>query len=507
MKFPPIIALLLGSGLVACGSPSADGPEAHAVSCEDLGSRTFGDASVSSAQLVTAGTFMPPAPDYMPFSMDYAALPAFCRVTGTIRPTADSDIRFELWLPADHWNGRFLQTGNGGAAGLIVYSSMVEPLLRGYAVANTDTGHRGSIADFSWAVGHPEKLTDYQYRAVHELTVAGQAITSAHYGKAPEKAYWLGCSTGGRQGLKEAQRYPTDYDAVVAGAPANNWSPLVSQSMMIEHSIGPGGLGADKLGLLKEAAIAACDDRDGVADRVIGDPRRCDFDPASLQCADGPSDDCLTPLEVRTARKIYAGLVSGTGEVLMPGTGPGSETAWAPPGFHIGTNYYRNVVMQDPDWDPATFDVDADLARAEEIDGGAAKAMDPDLSAFLAHGGKLLLYHGTTDGLIPAGNTVRYFESVVDALGQETVDAGVRFYLVPGMDHCAGGEGAYRIDWLAAMENWVEENRPPAALPASHPAAEPGQAFTRPACAYPEIASYTGNGDVDDAASFACLAP
>ncbi len=487
------------------------------VECEDLASLTVSNTTIATAATVAAGSFEPPVPDSPIFAADYSRLPTFCRVTGSIKPTPDSDIRFELWLP-ENWNGKFMQTGNGVAAGSIVLSSLSDPLSRGYAVTNTDTGHQGTVEDFSWAVGHPEKMIDFQYRAVHELTIVGKAITEAHYGRAPEKSYWDGCSTGGRQGLKEAQMFSEDYDAIIAGAPASNWTPLLSLSILIQTNLGPGGLGVDKLGLLKEAAIAACDARDGVTDRVIADPGTCGFDPASLQCASGETGQCLSQTEVAAARRIYTGVVNEAGDVLMPGTGFGGEPAWAAYAswFSIGTNYFRNVVMNDPEWDPADFDVDTDLARAERVDGGAADAMDPDLSEFIARGGKLITYHGTTDGGIPYGNSVNYHESLINRLGEDAAEDSVKFYLVPGMDHCAGGEGAFMIDWLTALEDWAEEGQTPGALDAAHPAVMPGglggppapsEPFTRPACVYPLVAKYKGSGADTDAANFECVAP
>ena len=271
--------------------------------------------------------------------------------------------------------------------------------------------------------------------------------------------------------------------------------------------------------MLKEAAIAACDAQDGVTDRVIGRPDQCRFDPAATQCATGQSGQCLSPNEVAAAKRIYAGLGDERGQILMPGTGPGSEPLWgayASPGFAIGTNYFRNVVVKDPAWDPATFNASSDFARAEQVDNGAAKAMDPDLSAFIARGGKLITYHGTTDGLIPYGNSVNYYESVVAKVGKSAAEDSVRLYLVPGMDHCAGGEGAFAIDWLTPLENWVEKGEAPRALPAAHPAAVPGppgappassKPFTRWTCVYPLVAQYKGSGDASQAASFACVAP
>jgi feruloyl esterase len=393
--------------------------------------------------------------------------------------------------------------------------------MRGYAVANTDTGHRRGGGDFSWAVGQPEKLVDFQYRAMHELTVVGKMITDLHYGEEHDKAHWLGCSQGGRQGLKEAQRYPTDYDAIVAGAPASNWVPLMGLSIKIQRNFGPEGLNSESLGLLTEGAIAACDADDGVADRVIASPGTCGFDPATLQC--GVSDsttECLSASEVAAANRICAGLVNAAGDVVYPGTGPGSEQQWAgyaAPQFRIGSNYFQNVVVNDPNWDPATFDVDRDVALAAAQDAGATDAMDPDLSAFIERGGKLLVFHGTTDGLIPYGNSVNYHESVIKELGEDAVSNSVKLYLVPGMGHCAGGNGAHQIDWLSAIEGWVENGQTPGALHAEHPATargvpgapagSPSSPFTRVVCPYPEVARYEGTGDDTDAVNFQCIAP
>ena len=243
MRLTAGLTFVVGLGIAACGrAPDAPPPVAAAQPprlCADLAMLTVANTSITTAETVAAGAFQSPTPGFPGFSADYSKLPAFCRVAGSIKPTTASDIRFELWLPEAAWNGRFMQTGNGGAAGSIVYESLADPLARGYAVANTDTGHEGTAGDFAWAAGQPEKLTDYQYRAVHELTVAGKAITAARYGRAAEKSYWDGCSTGGRQGLKEAQRFPDDYDAVIAGAPANNWSPLMASSVLIQREMGP----------------------------------------------------------------------------------------------------------------------------------------------------------------------------------------------------------------------------------------------------------------------------
>jgi feruloyl esterase len=484
-------------------------------SCADLAAGAWPNATIAAA-IVAAGAFQAPRPPRPGTpTADFATLPEFCRVTGSITPSADSDIRFELWLPTRNWNGRFLQTGNGGAAGSIVYETLADPLARGYAVANTDTGHQGEQGDFTWAVNHPERLIDYQYRAVHELTLVGKALTTAWYGRPPARAYWNGCSAGGRQGLKEAQRFPDDYDAIVAGAPASNWSALMALSIIVERNLtGADVLSVDKLGLLKEAAIAACDAQDGVVDRVIGRPAACRFDPASLQCRAGHADACLSATEVAAAKRIYAGVVDGAGRALLAGPGPGSETQWAifaSPQFRfsIGSSYFRHVVARDPAWTPASFDVDVDLARAEALDAGAANAMDPDLSAFVARGGKLLTYHGTADGLIPYANSIDYHDRVV-AHGADTVQEHFALYLVPGMAHCGGGDGASAIDWLGALEAWDATGQAPSSIRGTHhpPAVSANDVtkpFTRPICRYPQWPAYTGIGDESDATNWSCV--
>jgi feruloyl esterase len=513
-----VVMLSVAAAALAARDLKRQAPSAGSAgprSCAELATLTVPHTTIVT-ETVAAGAFRPSQPENGPVpAVDYTTLPEFCRVSGSIAPSADSDIRFELWLPARNWNGKFLQTGNGAAAGSILYSTLANPLSRGYAVANTDTGHRGGGGDFAWAADHPEKLIDYQYRAVHELTLVGKAVTAARYGAPPVKAYWNGCSTGGRQGLKEAQRFPDDYDAIVAGAPASNWSALTSFSILEQKNLsGPDALSLDKLGLLKEAAIAACDAQDGVADRVIGRPASCRFDPASLQCAATQTNACLSAAEVAAAKRLYAGVVNRAGDVLFPGTGPGSEPQWAIPAsptspiFAIGTSYFRHVVAHDQSWDPATFDVDRDLPRAEAQDGGAAKAVDPDLSAFVARGGKLLTYHGTVDGVIPYRDSIAYYDNIVATLGVDTAKNHVALYLVPGMGHCGGGDGASVVDWLGALERWDETGTPLGTLRGTHPAPARGTSkpFTRPICPYPQWPTYNGTGDETDAANWACAA-
>jgi feruloyl esterase len=491
----------------ALGGASAAQPTA----CADLGAVKIPATTITKAETVPAGVFVPPGPPPPQLSVrpDYKTLPAFCRVAASIKPTSDSNIRFEVWLPVEGWNGKFMGTGNGGAAGFIFYWNMTEPLARGYAVANTDTGHEGTIDDRSFAMGHPEKYRDFGWRAVHEMTVASKAIVAAHYGTQSRRSYWNGCSTGGRQGLKEAQRFPEDYDGVIAGAPAAHVSGQVSYSILVQRLLTDpkSPLPPAKLPLLKEAAIAACDGKDGVADRVISEPGNCTFDPASIQCKTGDSSNCLTPAEVAAARRIYAGVVNPrTGEHVVPGPGFGSEPSAGQfaSNFSIGTSHMRYAVLEKPDWDPFTFDFDADVEKIRAADGGTADAMNPDISAFAARGGKLLLYHGTTDGLVPYLNTVNYYQSVEAKLGSKVTRDHARLFLVPGMDHCRGGEGAFAIDYIGTLERWVEAGEAPDRMLARRPPG--GTQFTRLVCAYPQVPRYKGAGGNTDAANWECVA-
>jgi feruloyl esterase len=479
--------------------------------CETLAAMTLPGARITRAARVAAGAFAAPAPPPIPVRVDYSRLPAFCRIAAAISPTSDSSIKMEVWMPLENWNGKFVGVGNGGFSGEIWYFAMAEPLSRGYAVASTDTGHEGDQADASFAIGHPERLVDFSWRAVHEMTLEAKAIVAQHYGAAASRSYWVGCSSGGRQGLKEAQRFPADYDAISAGAPAADWVPLMAYAATVQRlmtdtstAIPPPGLT-----LLKEAAIAACDARDGVTDRVVDDPRSCTFDPGTLQCGPGRAENCLTPPQVQTARAIYAGVTSPrTGATIMPGPAPGGEPAWSaytPTAFPIGANYWRDQVMGNPNWSVASFDVDADVARARSLDQAELRTIDPDLRPFFSRGGKLLLWHGWTDGLIPAQNSIDYYQSALRSSGSGASDS-MRLFMLPGVDHCAGGEGTFIMDALGVLDDWVQNKQPPSRIVARRPL-QGGAVRTRPLCAYPQVAHYLGQGSTDDERNFACRAP
>ena len=429
------------------------------------------------------------------------AVPGHCRVAAVVTPTADSHIEMEVWMPLTKWNGKFQAVGNGGWAGSISRPAMAAALGEGYATASTDAGHKSSeTPGGSFALGHPERLVDYGYRAVHEMTAKAKAIIAAFYGQAPRFSYWNSCSNGGRQALMEAQRYPEDYDGMVAGAPAANWSGRALQSLWVAQAVHrdeASFIPPAKYPAIHQAVLAACDAADGVEDGVLEDPTRCDFDPAVLRCqgADGPS--CLTAAQVETARKIYEN------HGAYPGLAPGSELGWATYGsvkpFAIGEDHFKYVVTGNPAWEYRALDF-SNVARYRNP---TVDALDTNLKPFFARGGKLIQYHGWSDPQIPPLHSVDYYRSVVEAMGN--VDDSYRLFMVPGMQHCGGGEGPNQFNALAALERWREAGAPPGEIVAAH-VTNNRVDRTRPLCPYPQIARYKGVGSTNDAANFACVA-
>jgi feruloyl esterase len=486
---------------------------AHAEICESLTSlklphTTITLARVEQGDLSSLDNKTPGGP--------LTGLPAFCRVAGAISPVPDSLIKFEVWMPVTGWNHRFMAVGNGGFSGAPWIRFMAAAVRHGYAVASTDTGHQGDVADASFALGHPEKVIDFGYRSVHETTVKAKAIVATFYDAPAAKSYWDGCSSGGKQGLMEAQRYPDDFDGIIAGAPANNWERLTASAAWIEqatHLTPASALPNEKLAILHQAAIDACDASDGVKDGVIRDTLSCHFDPAVIQCKGSDSSACLSPQQVEAVRKIYAGPVNPrTHEKIFPGLEPGSEITWyafAGPALPIAASHFRYIIFKDPKWDVRTLNFDSDIAIAEKVDGGTLTATNLNLKPFFARGGKLILYHGLSDGLIAPQNTINYYKAVLKAVGP-AASTSMRLYLAPGMQHCFGGDGPSDFDLDASLAAWVEEGRIPGPVPASHypanaPPTKPDR--TRPLCPYPEVAKYKGSGNTDDAANFACTKP
>ncbi|HZT75569.1 MAG TPA: tannase/feruloyl esterase family alpha/beta hydrolase [Vicinamibacterales bacterium] len=499
---------------------TAAAPPSGGTACTSLAALTIPGVTVRDATSIQAGGFTPPG------SRTEIAVPAFCRVEAVARPTSDSEIKFEVWIPpVDAWNGKFAGVGNGGYMGSISYGAMATELRKGYATASTDTGHTGD--DMRFGQSHPEKIVDYAYRAVHVMTDAAKLIVRDAQGRFSERAYFVGCSAGGQQALSEAQRFPDDYDGIVAGDPANN---RIRQSFgflyawQVTHTAdGTPIIPPAKLQLLTKAAVDACDALDGLKDGLIDDPRKCHFDPGKLICKGEPSEgsgqaECLTQPQVEAARRMYDGLKSPrTSEQIYAGWPRGSEAFGDAPIQSWGTyvtdpkepmrlGFFKYFLFHDPNWDYHTIDWDRDLAYAEQKLGFFAP-VEKDLSALKKRGGKLLMYTGWMDPVVPPQDTVSYYDGVVKTMGglDRTKDF-FRFFAAPGMGHCGGGPGPNTFDALGAVEQWVEHGTAPDRLVASH--ATNGKIDrTRPLCPFPQVARYKGTGSIDDAASFVCAAP
>ena len=484
-------------------------------SCESLASLTLPNTRITLAQTVSAGAFTPPAAagaatPTPAAAQAFKALLRFCRVAATVKPTSDSDIKVEVWLPAGGWNGKFQAVGNGGWAGVISYSAMADAIRAGYASASTDTGHVGGRGTF--VLDHPEKLIDFAWRSEHEMTVKAKAIIQTFYGSAPNLSYWNGCSTGGRQGLKEAQKFPDDYDGIIAGAPANR----TAISLWIAAAVlkDPASyIPPSKYPIIHQAALAACDSRDGLEDGLIDDPTTCHFDPSVLLCKDADGPACLTASQVEAAHKIYSPAINPrTGQQLFSSLVPGTELGWGvqalgPEPYANGYDQYRYVVFKDPKWDWKTFNFDSDVVRSNLPENLPMNATDPNMKAFFSHGGKLLLYHGWSDPQVPTLNTIKYYQSVVEMMGgAANASTSIRLFLAPGMGHCGGGEGPNAFDKVGALEQWVEQGQAPERLNASHRTGGKVDR-TRPLCPYPQVAKYVGTGSRDDAANFVCQVP
>lgn len=493
--------------------------------CENLKSLNLPNVMFTKVESVPDGPFVPPTG---PGAAQAAAagapvgrggrgggpapvmLKAHCRAVMVLAPSSDSHIEMELWLPeAADWNGKFQAQGNGGWAGAITFPAMAQALKEGYATASNDTGHTGG--DPTFGLGHTEKLVDFAWRANHEMTVQSKAIISAYYGKASKLNYWNGCSTGGRQGLMEAQKFPADFDAVIAGAPANFQTHLHAWDMNVATTAIKDGqmfMTPGKLATLNKAVLAQCDAMDGVKDGLLNDPRKCKFDPAMLLCKGPDSDACLTAKQVEGAKLVYAAAKKKDGTFIFPGKEPGSELVWtqlnpvkAPIPLILGT--FQVATYQDANWDWHNYDLDRDVSAADEKFGYVNAPYD--LTAFKARGGKLLLYHGWNDTAISPENTINYYQNVLQKMGPKQ-DSWMRLYMVPGMNHCQGGVGPDQFNKMGVVERWRESNTAPEQILAEHVTGATVD-MTRPLCPYPQVAAYKGTGSTNDAASFTCKAP
>lgn len=499
-----------------------------------LTAATIDATHLDSAAFVSDGTFTPPRA-----AAPLAGLPAFCRVEATVSLAPDSRINFEVWVPRE-WNGKIVVTGNGGYSNALSYRDMALALSQGYAAVGGDTGHQTPTPDdLLWGVGHPDRIIDWGTRSIHAITGPARRIVEQTQGRAPRRSYLYGCSTGGHQGYAEIQRYPTDFDGVIAGAPGNNrvrlnvgflWQFLANRTPdETNNQLIP----AAKLPIITKAVVAACDRNDGVSDGVVDDPRTCRFDPAVLECKAADSTECLTGTQVSALRKMYEGARNPrTGESIYPGWPQSSEALTTAPNgspasgwqLYWGTteptraNFWRHWVFDVPNWNWWSFDFDRDLARADQRVGSMIDHTNPDLGAFKKRGGKAIVYQGWQDPVVNALDTIGYYERVRERQGsQAEVDRFFRLFLVPGMGHCAGGTGPTSFgnagtpapiadaqhDLLRALDAWVESGKAPERIIASR-VVDGKTVRTRPLCAYPRRAVYTGSGSTDDAAQFVC---
>jgi feruloyl esterase len=516
----------------ACAEPVVDAKQA----CAGLKKLALDRTEIIEATVVEAGqlTLAQGPADAM-----FKTLPSLCRVVAIAKPSTDSNIRIEVWLPLAGWNGKFFGAGNGGFAGSIYYHDLAVAVRSGYASGGTDTGHTGGATDSGWALGHPEKVTDFGFRGVHAMTTVSKAVVEAFYSSAPREAYFSSCSDGGREALMEAQRFPGDYNGILAGAPAYNWTSLLSRAAQVSKELLSGGnyLPASKLPAISKAVLAACGtDEPG---EFLADPRRCHFSPDALLCKGEETEACLTPAQAGGVKAIYGNTYTRDGKLEYPGLLPGGElgkNGWAGwitgegPGKSAGAAYpvgfFANLVYSKPDWDLNSFDLDRDLKAAQEKTGAALDAVNPDLSAFKARGGKLILYHGWNDPAISALETIDYYNSVAKDAVNGDAGSFVRLFLVPGMQHCGGGPGPVNFgqagptfdpalddaahNITTSLVEWVEMGTAPEQVIGwgTNAGSETDKSpiFGEPICAYPKAAHYKGSGNKAVSASYACVA-
>jgi feruloyl esterase len=511
----------------------AVGQTAPAVSCDSLAKLALPQATVTMAETVAAGEFkMPvepgapappaaaapsgptPPPGLAPaISPNQGANPEFCRFAATLKASSDSEVKIEVWMPLKGWNGKFLGVANTGWAGSVMYSGLLDGIQHGFAAGSTDSGHESvrGVPNGSFITGHPEKLVDYGHRAIHEMTIASKAVVKAYYGAAPKFSLFTGCSLGGMQALQEAYRFPEDYEGIVAGAPANPMTMFNAAqmwpAMVIFHDPAK-AIPASKFTIIHEAALKACAGPIGLKQGYIEHPDRCDFDPKALLCkgADGP--DCLTAPQVELMRAIYEGPVNPkTKEVIFPGPPRGAELQL---GMYTGStpmmnayNLYKFAVYQDPNWDWKTMDYDSSIETARKVVDPQMRAGN-DLTPFIKHGGKLMIYIGWTDYHNPM-ELVGYYNSILKNANDPKASDALRLFTIPGMDHCFGGFGCDTFDELGIIDKWVESGTAPEQFIAKK-VAEGKTVRTSVVCAYPKVARYKDSGDTEDAANFECAA-
>ena len=525
--FKPASLALSVAVAIGCSTPSVSTDSAASLNssatppvdaCSALASVVLPNTRIDGAKHIAAGGFeLPAGPGAPPGVAEtaFTGLPGFCQISATLAPSVDSDIKIEVWLPLEKdWNGKLAAVGNGVWAGSLSYFQMGDPLSRGYVTVATDTGHTGNGMDARWAVGHPEKMIDFGYRAVHEMTVTAKSLSETFYGNKPDYSLWASCSTGGRQGLMAAHRYPEDFDAISAMAPANPMTGLMTQSLWTgyqalrspEQALSPA-----ELNNIHQYYLQACDAIDSVEDGIVSHPLQCEFDPGALQCGVSEEQSCLSETQVETMRAVYAGVENPrTGEIMFSGFTPGSEQQliplmMGPTPFMAATSYMGDIVFEDPDWDFRDFDYDQDSQRATEAWGDTLDVPADGLDAFFERGGKLVLSHGWQDGLIPANNTIDFYNELHDHVSEQVAAEQLRLFMIPGMGHCAGGPGPHVFDVLGMVDELAQGAAMPDRIIVHNPTNSVTR--TRPLCRFPEVAVYTGEGSSDEAANFVCQKP
>jgi feruloyl esterase len=481
--------------------------------CDGLKALSTPRVTVMAADVVPAGVFVPPA---QPGPGRAAAapnaltpppepIPQHCRVKLTFKPTSDSNIYSELWMPTDNWNGKLLVVGNGGFAGSIQgYGDMQVALRLGYAAAATDTGHNAADGpNGMFALRHPEKIVDFAYRALHLTTVESKRLIKDFYSREAQFSYYKGCSTGGRQGVMAAIRYPEDYDGIIAGALANRHIHMhtAGSARQIELARHPEmAISPEKAQLVSEAVMNKCD---ALHEGFLNNPDQCRFDFSTLLCKGAESNECLTPPQLKAVETFYGGVKNRKGEVIFAGQVLGNPLPpqRSNPDLTV-SDTVRIWAFQNPNYDWKTFDLDRDMPIIDRKIG-FVDATDPDLRQFRAHGGRLLLYAGWADTGITPKNTVEYYQSVVKYIGNAQSSDFARLFMVPGMGHCRGGAGPDTFDTIGTLSQWREKG----ATPWSIPAVNKTSGLSRPLCPYPQYAKYKGTGDLKDAANWVCTVP
>jgi Tannase and feruloyl esterase len=507
MKRTVPLAIVVGMLGIALLSPLPSMAEPQ--SCETLAKLALQDTKIESATAIN------PTPVWEAPSSTNAKRPIrvsapFCRVVGVI----EKEINFEVWLPIKDWNGKYLGVGNGGYGGFINYSSMADSLRRGYATASTDTGHqRTSPNDALWALGHPERIANYGFRAHHLLAETAKRIVSAYYGTGPQHSYFTGCSGGGYDALTEAQRFPEDYDGIVVGDPATSIVRMEARRLWEAKVLAQnpaGRIPPAKVAVITKAVVATCDAQDGVKDGLISNPLGCHFDYSKLQCPGPDAPTCLTPAQVETVKKLYGSMRDSAGKEIYPGPAPATAmNILGPQGERLGergADFFGYFVFENPKWDWKTSDIESVIAAAEAKVGRDLDSTNPHLKPFEARGGKMILYNGWLDPGVYPFNPINYYQSVEDVMGDKETHTFFRLFLVPGMGHCQGGPGPDVFDKIGVIEQWVEKGKAPDQIIASH--ITNGKVDrTRPLCPHPERAQYKGTGDTDKAANFVCKSP